>query len=102
MLASAPSSTLLPYTTLFRSNNRKIANGIANAALIFLPPGPPAQFGGCVNGRYAVLPSAPRSAPPDPPRFHRPPGARSEEHTSELQSRGQLVCRLLHEKREQH
>src|SRR5690625_5494103 len=33
---------------------------------------------------------------------HHPATARSEEHTSELQSRGQLVCRLLREKKKQH
>src|SRR5439155_23908885 len=42
-------------------------------------------------------PSRPRSGPASPPP--RTAGARSEEHTSELQSRGHLVCRLLLEKK---
>src|SRR5215204_7098660 len=36
---------------------------------------------------------------PNPRRFHRPAGPRSEEHTSELQSHSDLVCRLLLEKK---
>src|SRR6266508_5139278 len=43
---------------------------------------------------------APRSSPPRAPaRRRRPRTSRSEEHTSELQSRGHLVCRLLPEKK---
>src|SRR5690625_5910355 len=54
--------------------------------------------------------SPPRQGPPTmppprtqdrPPPSPRPPGRRSEEHTSELQSRGHLVCRLLLEKKKQ-
>src|SRR5699024_11943782 len=62
-----PSSTLFPYTTLFRSPRRR--------------PAP----------RHAPTPRP--AAPDDPPR------GRSEEHTSELQSRFDLVCRLLLEKK---
>src|SRR5690606_39304026 len=46
-------------------------------------------------------PAAPRRSPLPPPAL-KPPGERSEEHTSELQSRENLVCRLLLEKKKQH
>src|SRR3712207_8015383 len=92
MIRRPPRSTLFPYTTLFRSHARS-------------PTGP----------------SVPRTRRPAPDRRrerspglddHRPPGRRrdrrlrlagaerrSEEHTSELQSRQYLVCRLLLEKK---
>src|SRR5437868_10344325 len=67
-----PRPTLFPYTTLFRSRARA-----AGAP----PPGRAARAGRCA--------CAPR----------RCGAARSEEHTSELQSRFDLVCRLLLEKK---
>src|SRR3712207_9527985 len=79
MIRRPPRSTLFPYTTLFRSAARRGARG---------PEGPPAR---------------PRRAPDGVGA--RPPGReagrlrRSEEHTSELQSRQYLVCRLLLEKK---
>src|SRR5256712_6952307 len=101
MIRRPPRSTLFPYTTLFRSHLRL-------------------RFGGRHLGRGAAAPLGPRlghrrhrlhhlgGAPPLrecrrllllalvplPPRPHR-----SEEHTSELQSRSDLVCRLLLEKK---
>src|SRR3712207_7810336 len=81
MIRRPPRSTLFPYTTLFRSRQRR--------------------------ARVAGLPT-PRSAPGSPSIPTAPgsslasrPGAveRSEEHTSELQSRQYLVCRLLLEKK---
>src|SRR5260221_2854220 len=80
MIRRPPRSTLFPYTTLFRSHRRG-------------PPGP-------VGGRPG--PAQPGNASPvSPPTL--PPGvrlrARSEEHTSELQSHSDLVCRLLLEKK---
>src|SRR5438477_8570082 len=69
-----PSSTLFPYTTLFRSH-RKPAMPVAYHAA---PPS-------CTGPHTAC---APRS-----------PSTRSEEHTSELQSHVNLVCRLLLEKK---
>src|SRR5690606_41419997 len=86
-----PSSTLFPYTTLFRSVgdlDRRSRREVAYAA------------GG---GRQA----APRTLRDDhEPRTAAHEGAgdlcaRSEEHTSELQSRENLVCRLLLEKKKQ-
>src|SRR5687768_17750203 len=76
-----PSSTLFPYTTLFRSSDlcRRPACG----------PRPDAES---VRARAAVSSSAPGARAESW-------STRSEEHTSELQSRLQLVCRLLLEKK---
>src|SRR5207253_4567422 len=64
MIRRPPSSTLFPYTTLFRSRRHR-----------------------------------PRNRRPSGPCRGSVEGLRSEEHTSELQSRGHLVCRLLLEKK---
>src|SRR5206468_509368 len=69
MVRRAPSSTLFPYTTLFRSQPVEVV------------------------GHYPCLVPRPSSL------ISRPPRPRSEEHTSELQSRSDLVCRLLLEKK---
>src|SRR5260221_8154637 len=69
MIRRPPRSTLFPYTTLFRS---KVANPVDGATHYFNP--------------QAVLPSWAATM-------------RSEEHTSELQSHSDLVCRLLLEKK---
>src|SRR3712207_7494072 len=74
MIRRPPRSTLFPYTTLFRS----------------LPPRLPP--------RYAT-PRSPRRSTPRAPSVPHPAVPRSEEHTSELQSRQYLVCRLLLEKK---
>src|SRR2546429_5954245 len=82
MIRRPPRSTLFPYTTLFRSAT---SQGI-----------------GC--GRFVtperVLAASPRERGPSGTRARSGNfGARSEEHTSELQSRLHLVCRLLLEKK---
>src|SRR5438445_6192941 len=78
MIRRPPRSTLFPYTTLFRSPRR--ARGRAR--------------GGARGDRYV------RRRPPGPRlRRARRGRVRSEEHTSELQSRQYLVCRLLLEKK---
>src|SRR5690606_42104302 len=85
MLRRPPSSTLFPYTTLFRSvPPRRPAHALDGAAPLGRPgrPGP--------RRPAAPLPAAPPRPPVRP---------RSEEHTSELQSRENLVCRLLLEKK---
>src|SRR3712207_8211606 len=82
MIRRPPRSTLFPYTTLFRSR----------------------RAGGLRLGQPAALPPARR---PRRGLVHRAPPLRreglthrrSEEHTSELQSRQYLVCRLLLEKK---
>src|SRR3712207_8185831 len=97
MIRRPPRSTLFPYTTLFRSG----------CALLHDPPldaSPPHAR----EGRSA--PPTPRrpadlrptvAAAPRQPDLHAPL-ERSEEHTSELQSRQYLVCRLLLEKKNKH
>src|SRR2546429_4163147 len=87
MIRRPPRSTLFPYTTLFRSRDSSCQ------FLSSLPLG---------LGASAVAARLPR-APAAPPRVRgagvRQPHSRSEEHTSELQSRLHLVCRLLLEKK---
>src|SRR3712207_7831570 len=94
MIRRPPRSTLFPYTTLFRS----IGHGHEPD---HHPPGRDPLRGaradeaashlGDPGGRAGA--ERPRRAPP------RHPDQRSEEHTSELQSRQYLVCRLLLEKK---
>src|SRR2546429_8697286 len=81
MIRRPPRSTLFPYTTLFRSNEA--------------PPGAPRACGSPAHGFPTPFTAGIRSFPPGLVR----PGCRSEEHTSELQSRLHLVCRLLLEKK---
>src|SRR5690349_24219729 len=81
-----PRSTLFPYTTLFRSSRPTRARSTAAAD-------PRGAFG-AVRGRYRARAEARRDRVP---ARERP--VRSEEHTSELQSRRDLVCRLLLEKK---
>src|SRR2546422_2682858 len=85
MIRRPPRSTLFPYTTLFRSAHRGDRRDPTDRARLTwqsLPAGPGTQ-------REVVLDRLER----------RPGGTRSEEHTSELQSRLHLVCRLLLEKK---
>src|SRR5436190_15973566 len=70
MLRRPPGSTLFPYTTLFRSPDDALFRGPGIVTYPFVGPGPERQ---CLG--------------------------RSEEHTSELQSHSDLVCRLLLEKK---
>src|SRR3712207_7376140 len=86
MIRPPPRSTLFPYTTLFRSPSS--------------PRGSPASAQATVFGMWKS-PTLTASASPYVVRttsaaVH---GPRSEEHTSELQSRQYLVCRLLLEKK---
>src|SRR3712207_9119727 len=89
MIRRPPRSTLFPYTTLFRSAAFGLPQGKGD--LLF---GAPLSLHGtppCQDARKAALQSD-----------HFPgrrPDPRSEEHTSELQSRQYLVCRLLLEKK---
>src|SRR3712207_8303073 len=82
MIRRPPRSTLFPYTTLFRSDGTK-----ALARTDHSPIHPP-------GGTTPHASQAPR-ARPGREGLH----PRSEEHTSELQSRQYLVCRLLLEKK---
>src|SRR5438445_8976344 len=87
-----PRSTLFPYTTLFRSP----AGQWLSAGARRLPAG---LLGECPL-LPARRPDVSRPVRQGPPTFGaRPVPLRSEEHTSELQSRQYLVCRLLLEKK---
>src|SRR2546425_2120139 len=86
MIRRPPRSTLFPYTTLFRSRTRSPATAPGTTK-------PAARCAGCSS--WAVPTSAQASATRRSPCT----SARSEEHTSELQSLAYLVCRLLLEKK---
>src|SRR2546430_13154264 len=77
MIRRPPRSTLFPYTTLFRSD---------------------AVSAACGDVPYLVDSTFATPVLQQPARH----GARSEEHTSELQSQSNLVCRLLLEKKKTH
>src|SRR2546430_4941283 len=82
MIRRPPRSTLFPYTTLFRS---------ARTRKKYRPSrGSPCARMTCYPKNFQIF-----SACPD----RRVPHCRSEEHTSELQSQSNLVCRLLLEKK---
>src|SRR3712207_8506871 len=97
MIRRPPRSTLFPYTTLFRSRADREAGPTA-VALCQLQPFLPAELG------RPILLARPHFRGAEARevrqlRDRRKMGARSEEHTSELQSRQYLVCRLLLEKK---
>src|SRR5688572_31267816 len=92
MIRRPPRSTLFPYTTLFRSARAAVLEVLIQAGVLDLIPAvtdtkpqPPAgedvDFGGLLRDQHGL------------------PLRRSEEHTSELQSQSNLVCRLLLEKK---
>src|SRR5256886_13084159 len=96
MIRRPPRSTLFPYTTLFRSvevrlgavsPNRKRAATTRARTGSDLSPGPP--WSSSARARGIVTTRSKRSSN----------ARRSEEHTSELQSQSNLVCRLLLEKK---
>src|SRR2546430_11516436 len=74
MIRRPPRSTLFPYTTLFRSVFGALLNGGGNV----VPAQRGSELGQRMDAHLGVV-------------FH----GRSEEHTSELQSQSNLVCRLL-------
>src|SRR3712207_8605451 len=92
MIRRPPRSTLLPYTTLFRSF-RLPGNIAAIGAVIHWRQGRPVDHDALLKRRSRTGRGNRSAGAPVP----RPP--RSEEHTSELQSRQYLVCRLLLEKK---
>src|SRR5437016_11788116 len=97
MIRPPPISTLFPYTTLFRSDMPYIAPGIVERLVVaYESEGKPItipQYGGEVGPPTLFA----RQLFPD--LLHLTGEARSEEHTSELQSQTNLVCRLLLEKK---
>src|SRR5947209_10098820 len=89
MIRAPPISTLFPYTTLFRSVGLRVLHDRGAGAAGYLEQGFCKTLAGdrrrsCRAGRPGRAPGA---------------KLRSEEHTSELQSRQYLVCRLLLEKK---
>src|SRR5260370_14233331 len=82
MIRRPPRSTLFPYTTLFRS-----LSGTPSARRPWQCPAPPPRTNTARPRRCAARP------------IGRAAHCRSEEHTSELQSHLNLVCRLLLEKK---
>src|SRR2546427_6984193 len=91
MIRRPPRSTLFPYTTLFRS--RRLRTGLDGT--------PMPSFSDLIDQKFLTdeqlwrLAQYVRSlSPAETPR--------SEEHTSELQSQSNLVCRLLLEKKKRH
>src|SRR3712207_7412367 len=95
MIRRPPRSTLFPYTTLFRSGRGRHPTCTPSVAPRPVAPGRPARRASSTGSRTAGV-SAPKVTD------NRDTGdkmARSEEHTSELQSRQYLVCRLLLEKK---
>src|SRR2546430_8881004 len=93
MIRRPPRSTLFPYTTLFRSGAEEVPQDEA---------GPDRLRQRRPDHRDAGDPGA-AAALPEPEGHHladhRGHPGRSEEHTSELQSQSNLVCRLLLEKK---
>src|SRR2546430_3996926 len=89
MIRRPPRSTLFPYTTLFRSvrvdRPEQLSLRVVHQAERDVPPLLPAGVVAAdLEGHPAIA------------------GARSEEHTSELQSQSNIVCRLLLEKKKTH
>src|SRR5439155_22635380 len=95
LILRPPRSTLFPYTTLFRSARSAppwrpdFRTDSSRRRSEWSRTVPPPSAGGSSGIRLCR--HAPRPSPPS--------DSRSEEHTSELQSRGHLVCRLLLEKK---
>src|SRR2546430_10901652 len=88
MIRRPPRSTLFPYTTLFRSRpNSEPTTRNASYAVAF----------SCANAGVATTKSAPKNFHIE--KIEQRFGQRSEEHTSELQSQSNIVCRLLLEKK---
>src|SRR3712207_8783444 len=85
MIRRPPRSTLFPYTTLFRSMRAAVTGGTCRVAGTILP-----------NVEICGKTGTAQNRGHDHSVFM---GFRSEEHTSELQSRQYLVCRLLLEKK---
>src|SRR3712207_8381272 len=101
MMRRPPRSTLFPYTTLFRSLPAGVnGDGLTVRATLYYQALPPYYLASL----FATAPDGPATQ-----RLHALLGhldlkgtARSEEHTSELQSRQNLVCRLLLEKKKHY
>src|SRR3712207_8901735 len=92
MIRRPPRSTLFPYTTLFRSRVVEVAEYGADVQVQGAPAGVATALGVGQGDKAGDLALAVATLVQEA-------GDRSEEHTSELQSRQYLVCRLLLEKK---
>src|SRR3712207_8991681 len=93
MIRRPPRSTLFPYTTLFRSGSDELLD--VGAPGLRKPVGQPEDVGRRVSLLLDGVAGSPVLLPHGDDH-------RSEEHTSELQSRQYLVCRLLLEKKKKN
>src|SRR3712207_7559370 len=91
MIRRPPRSTLFPYTTLFRSRSRACASKRSSASASTSAASPATSS--------SIRKTPVEASAPAAPRLQALREQRSEEHTSELQSRQYLVCRLLLEKK---
>src|SRR2546428_851364 len=91
MIRRPPRSTLFPYTTLFRSAKTSVRNGVSRLEFH-------AMASPCVVS-FAAPPTLTKTFQQAALDWVADLLERSEEHTSELQSRSDLVCRLLLEKK---
>src|SRR2546430_10654375 len=94
MIRRPPRSTLFPYTTLFRSLDHQVRNDVRLVGRRVLQARLGIELGELIGDLLhfgGVEPEVQKVA-----------DERSEEHTSELQSQSNIVCRLLLEKKKQH
>src|SRR5438034_8000085 len=93
MIRRPPISTLFPYTTLFRSRMNPQVENLLTSSGFRLERHKKHRIWKHADGRVWTVPSTPSGKQALLNNF------RSEEHTSELQSHSDLVCRLLLEKK---
>src|SRR5687768_17785923 len=100
MLQRPPRPTLFPYTTLFRSPRGSLAANVSNATVRCLSN---MKLATMLESRHGMSRTVRAEVTPMSHAYGYQLGSvyirRSEEHTSELQSRLHLVCRLLLEKK---
>src|SRR3989475_6588585 len=87
MIRRPPRSTLFPYTTLFRSKDAALGLSVSPLVLALLVAPIATELPETMNSFFWV---------------YQKKDTRSEEHTSELQSQSNLVCRLLLEKKKKN
>src|SRR2546430_13646868 len=101
MIRRPPRSTLFPYTTLFRSDLIRFTAGVhPHDAADFDPIRDPSAIAAMLAGGAAGVGECGLDYHYDHSPRELQRRARSEEHTSELQSQSNLVCRLLLEKKQ--
>src|SRR5206468_12567721 len=99
LIRRPPRPTLFPYTTLFRSLALQLAEDLEREQpLAQLHPADPERVLRALLGAGDKPLERHHHVQPQPAHL----ASRSEEHTSELQSRSDLVCRLLLEKKKKH